>query len=81
MVLSYLVAVTLHGLWNAGALSISLIEVRAFQTGDLATSLEIVQTLIPVMIFGLALTAFFGLNQLSKRFISSIDEPAPVDVP
>lgn len=80
MVLSYFVAVTFHGLWNAGALSFALIELRAFQTGDQVTSLKILQSLIPVMIFGLSMTALFGLNQLPKR-LHSMEDPAPADVP
>jgi hypothetical protein len=81
MVLSYLVAVTFHGLWNAGALSIALIEVKAIQAGDLATTLEIVQSFLPIMIFGLAVTAFYGLNRLPRRFHSPIDEEASGEIP
>jgi hypothetical protein len=80
MLLSFLVAVTLHGLWNAGAVSIALIEVREFQTSDLATSLRVLQGLIPIMIISLALIALLGLSQFSKRLHSSIDEPGPVDL-
>lgn len=80
MLLSSLLAVTLHGLWNAGAVSIAIIEVREFQTSDLATSLRVVQGLIPIMIIALVLIALIGLSQFSKRLHSSIDEPGLVDL-
>jgi RsiW-degrading membrane proteinase PrsW (M82 family) len=79
-VIGFVVAVTFHGLWNAGAVSIALIDLRLFQTGEISTFLEIVQMMTPILIIALALTALTGLSQLSKRFSASLDELPPSDL-
>jgi hypothetical protein len=71
---------TFHGLWNAGAISIALIDLRLFQSGEISTFLEIVQMMTPILIIILGLTALLGLSQLSKRFSASLDDPSAAEI-
>jgi hypothetical protein len=79
-IIGFIVAMTFHGLWNAGAISIALIDLRLFQSGEISTFLEIVQMMTPILIIILGLTALLGLSQLSKRFSASLDDPSAAEI-
>lgn len=80
MLVGFLVAVTFHGLWNSGALSIALLEIKETQTSSVDNALMLVKNLIPVSIFGLTLIAFLGLIQFTKRFGASTPARTAADV-
>ena len=77
LILGYAIAVLFHGLWNAGAVSIALIEIQAFRVTDLPGSLHFIQSIIPIMILFLTLIAFTGLFRISKRLSQS---PSDADI-
>jgi hypothetical protein len=74
LILGYAIAVLFHGLWNAGAVSIALIEIQAFRVTDLPGSLHFIQSIIPIMILFLTLIALTGLFRISKRLSQSPSE-------
>ncbi len=74
LILGYAIAVLFHGLWNAGAVSITLIELQSFQVTNLPGALEFIQSIIPIVILFLTLIALTGLFRISKRLSQTPSE-------
>jgi len=74
LILGYAIAVLFHGLWNAGAVSLALIELQAFEVTNMPGALIFIQSIIPIMILFLTLIAFTGLFRISKRLSRNSSE-------
>jgi hypothetical protein len=78
MILSYLVAVTFHGMWNFSAIAVALSENLIALEQDIPSFIMAFRDGGPFYIIGLSMIAVFGIPWITRKFTDPSENTSPV---
>jgi hypothetical protein len=84
--ISYIIAITFHGIWNASAIIVALSDTAVAQDGTIPSILRIFHNGGPYYIIVLSMIALFGIPWITRKLssqsddstTSSVDETGPI---
>ncbi|OGO20243.1 MAG: hypothetical protein A2Z14_15425 [Chloroflexi bacterium RBG_16_48_8] len=76
-ILSYLIAVAFHGIWNASAVVVALSDTAIAQEGTVPAIIKIFHDGGPFYIVILSMVAVFGIPWITRRVASQSDDSTP----
>ena len=74
MIMSYLIAVTFHGLWNFSAVAVAFSDNLIAQNTDIPSIVVAFRDAGPIYIILLSMVAVFGIPWITRRFTNQSEE-------